>query len=101
MGDTKSNAGIAKHPLAIAWDEWLASVQGQGCVNFGNLTAGYYLENRLHAAFNAGAAAAQSSLAKQVLEEFQTRVPWKQSYVDMIDERLRELFTRLGITIGE
>lgn len=53
---------VKRHPLAIAWDEWLASGEGQKSADFYSLKAisvngGTYLENRLHRAFDAGAAA--------------------------------------------
>jgi len=52
-----------RHPLAIAWDKWLASLVGKDAANPYNcpptLTR-VYLENRLHRAFDAGAKAAYS-----------------------------------------
>jgi hypothetical protein len=48
-----------RHPLAIAWDEWLASTEGQEACNPSTLAryTNTYLENRLHRAFDAGAKA--------------------------------------------
>lgn len=46
-----------KHPLAIAWDKWLASDEGQQCRTANTLAhnTNHYLENRLWRAFTAGA----------------------------------------------
>jgi len=46
-----------KHPLAIAWDAWRASDEGQHCLSVTILkdpTYQQYLENRLWRAFQAG-----------------------------------------------
>lgn len=52
-----------KHPLAIAWEEWLASDEGKAAANPDTLpviTSGrQFLENRLKRAFDAGVAAAE------------------------------------------
>lgn len=58
---------MKKHPLAIAWDEWLASPEGIGCARFDNLTRGVYLTNRLEAAFNAGAGAGERTTTDHVI----------------------------------
>ena len=52
-----------RHPLAIAWDEWLASNEGQEARAANTLphNTNHYLENRLHRAFDAGAKAATIS----------------------------------------
>lgn len=70
---------IKKHPLAIAWDEWLASPEGQKCATPDYLApivnARPYLENRLHAAFMAGARSfseADKKLLGDLLEFFET-----------------------------
>jgi hypothetical protein len=52
MSDT-----IQRHPAAVAWDEWLASDEGQRCRAAADFTpAGYWQdwENRLARAFQAG-----------------------------------------------
>lgn len=48
---------VKRHPLAIAWDKWLASAEGTECRTAGTLAhdTNVYLENRLHRAFMAGA----------------------------------------------
>jgi hypothetical protein len=49
---------MKKHPLATAWDKWLASEEGQKSADAGVLSCKaekQYLENRLHRAFMAGA----------------------------------------------
>jgi hypothetical protein len=92
MSDTKSNAEMKRHPLAIAWDEWLASPEGQGCCNFASLSEERFLENRLNCAFNAGASTAQAELARQVIAEINDGIS---------RDRLRDLFTRLNVNIEE
>jgi hypothetical protein len=52
-----------RHPLAIAWDEWLASKEGQQCAE--GRPTGEYLENRLHRAFEAGTQAGIDMVEKQ------------------------------------
>lgn len=46
-----------KHPLAIAWDKWLASRDGQHCADAKTLPrdTDEYIKNRLWNAFMAGA----------------------------------------------
>lgn len=47
-----------KHPIAIAWEKWLASTQGQNAREVATLPRNSnYLENRLWSAFMAGAEA--------------------------------------------
>lgn len=63
MGEaTKAITRISRHPLAIAWDEWIESEEGHGCADAGTLGLStgkrQYLENRLNRAFMAGAKAA-------------------------------------------
>lgn len=99
---SKPNAEIARHPLAIAWDEWLASGEGEECVELPLPTNTYhYLVNRLHRAFDAGATASQSTLAKQVLDNIEESAPWRQELADIVTVYLRDLFSRLGIAIEE
>jgi hypothetical protein len=44
---------IKNHPDTIAWEKWIASLEGRSCSK--ELpTATYYLENRLYRAFMAG-----------------------------------------------
>ena len=45
---------IRRHPLAVAWEKWLASEEGQECREVSTVHANHYLENRLHRAFDAG-----------------------------------------------
>lgn len=47
---------IKRHPLAIKWDEWLASKEGEECRQANTLAhnTNTYLENRLRRAFDAG-----------------------------------------------
>lgn len=64
---TKPNAGegeakaVRRHPLAVGWDYWLASDEGQKAANINTLLAsreaGLYLANRLRTAFLEGAKA--------------------------------------------
>lgn len=51
------SAEIKRHPLAIAWDEWIATKEGQECRQANTLAhnTNQYLENRLNRAFMAGA----------------------------------------------
>lgn len=58
------DAELKRHPLAIAWDEWLVSAEGNICANIHNLPHSnpQYLENRLHRAFDAGAEAQLAAL---------------------------------------
>jgi hypothetical protein len=101
----KSNAKVTRHPLAIAWDEWLASSEGQSCANFASLTGERYLENRLHCAFSAGAATAQSNLAREALNEISDVADESHENtivaLDVLNLRLRALFTKLGISVDE
>lgn len=62
MGDT-----LKRHPLAIAWDEWLASKEGTECRAANTLAhnTNVYLENRLHRAFDAGAKAQEAAMLAQ------------------------------------
>lgn len=50
---------IKKHPLAVAWDGWIASDEGKRCSDGAGFlqasVADVYLENRLQRAFMAGA----------------------------------------------
>lgn len=52
---------MAKHPLAIAWDEWSQSDDGVRCADATTMGAhakqSYYLSKRLWRAFQAGIAA--------------------------------------------
>lgn len=53
----KKKQEIEKHPVTIAWEQWLASKQGISALN--THTLGYenptkYLRNRLECAFIAG-----------------------------------------------
>lgn len=99
MANTK--AEVKRHPLAVAWDEWLTSEEGRSAAQWESLpkngTANRYLENRLSRAFNAGASTAESNLAREVLNEIDA-MPWNPA-VDYVDTRLRELFTRLNVKI--
>lgn len=63
--------GFKKHPLAIAWDKWLASNEGQHCRSLHPALAreSPYLQNRLNRAFNAGADAALSKADKKLLQD--------------------------------
>lgn len=45
-----------KHSLAVAWEKWLYSIEGEGCAL--GKPSGVYLQNRLHRAFMAGVEAA-------------------------------------------
>ena len=71
---------VKKHPLAIAWDEWLASDEGRVAVQYESLprngTAQRYLENRLHRAFDAGAKAHEKELydALKALYDYQQSI---------------------------
>lgn len=67
MSATKSET-VERHPLAIAWDEWLASDEGQQARAANTLphNTNHYLENRLHRAFDAGARAATPANAEQL-----------------------------------
>lgn len=58
---------IKKHPLAIAWDKWLTSKEGQHCraPNAALARESPYLENRLHRAFMAGANSVDELLAAE------------------------------------
>lgn len=44
-----------RHPLSIAWDEWMESDEGKDC--HAGSASGVYLYNRLNRAFMAGAKA--------------------------------------------
>lgn len=93
-----TNAEMKRHPLAIAWDEWLTSPEGKGCTHFSNLTGAAYLENRLQSAFMAGASTAESNLAREVLAAVgQLNAPPHDH--NMVAIRLRDLFTRLNVKI--
>lgn len=54
---------VKRHPLAIAWDEWLATDEGQSCANIYTVSRvnPQYLENRLHRAFDAGVKAQEAN----------------------------------------
>lgn len=54
---------IPRHPLAIAWDAWLATKEGKEARAANTLphNTNHYLENRLKRAFDAGAKAAQTA----------------------------------------
>lgn len=57
-----------RHPLAVAWDEWLVSEEGAFAANpdtLGTVMPHTYLEHRLHRAFDAGVKAAENQGAKQ------------------------------------
>jgi len=107
----KSNSEIARHPLAIAWDEWLASDEGRSCRAPAEALSreGPYLDNRLHCAFDAGASSAESSLAEKVLEQIaderdEADCEYSRAYNDAIrdvDASLRDLFTRLNVKLEE
>lgn len=91
---------IVRHPLAIAWDEWLASDEGKKASDPSTLTrtlsARSYLENRLQRSFNAGASAAQSTLAKAVLDKIESAIDSDGDYRDDPLAMVRDLFTKLG-----
>lgn len=53
---------IKRCHLAIAWDEWLASEEGQQCTD--DTAQGMYLVDRLHSAFDAGAKAQSLTICK-------------------------------------
>lgn len=57
-----------RHPLAVAWDVWLASDEGTQCRAANTLAhnTNHYLENRLWRAFMAGAKAAELAQRKEV-----------------------------------
>lgn len=105
----KSNEEIVRHPLAIAWDEWLASKEGQECRAANTLAhnTNIYLENRLHRAFDAGASTAESNLAREVLGAISTMAGGTHGgglivvSRDATVERLLKLFTRLNVKIEE
>lgn len=68
----KDAESTKKHPLAIAWDEWLASDEGQAARDANTLPHGsIYLENRLYRAFMAGAKAGATSVADEVIQRTQ------------------------------
>lgn len=50
-----------RHPLATAWNEWLASEDGQKASDLDTLHGTTYLVNRLHRAFDAGAKAQEET----------------------------------------
>ena len=51
---------MKKHPLAIAGDEWMTrSPESFTSATLGHVSPDSYLENRLRAAFNAGAKAGE------------------------------------------
>lgn len=58
--DAQHGDAIKRHPLAVAWDDWIASDEGQHCraPNAALARESPYLENRLHRAFDAGVKAA-------------------------------------------
>lgn len=70
------------HPLAVAWDEWLSSDEGQIARDASTLPRNAnYLENRLHRAFTAGAKtadferlAALRVLFDRVVDDLETRI---------------------------
>lgn len=68
---SESKTDIKRHPLAIAWDEWLASDEGQHCraPNAALARESPYLENRLHRAFDAGAKAALDTAVREAVAE--------------------------------
>lgn len=57
----KPQREIKNHPMAIAWERWLASDEGQQCRAANTLAhnTNHYLENRLWRAFQAGAIAGE------------------------------------------
>lgn len=65
----KPEQKIQKHPLAVEWDNWLASKEGVDASNphtLGIDKARTYLENRLHRAFDAGVEAGRKVPAEKV-----------------------------------
>lgn len=62
MANRQRPRPITKHPLAIAWDEWIASDEGISCIDT-LPTARTYLENRLSRAFDAGVKAQEKLMA--------------------------------------
>lgn len=69
--DNSLKASPARHSLAVAWDEWISTDEGQKCRAPDAVLAheSPFLENRLHRAFDAGAKAqANSGLDTQSLD---------------------------------
>ncbi len=69
-------ANTAKHPDALAWEEWLASEQGVKCTD--GSAVGEYLRNRLWWAFRAGVDHGRADTEKkmrgdQIVKEFVER----------------------------
>lgn len=63
---------VAKHPVAVAWYEWLAPDEGKACMGDSILhgpSYGHYLQNRLWRAFMAGTRAALTGGAAANEEE--------------------------------
>lgn len=83
---------IKRHPLAIAWDKWLTSVEGDQCRQANTLAhnANHYLEGRLHRAFDAGTRAVPSEADKQLLAITIERLDDGSAWADESDE-LRDL----------
>lgn len=81
---------MKRHPLAIAWDEWLASEEGQQASNVDTLAryTDRYLENRLHRAFDAGAKAATLSPS-----DFEQLIGLRKQ-ASLFDEIVRDLEMR-------
>jgi hypothetical protein len=83
---TKSET-LKRHPLAIAWDEWLASDEGQQARAANTLphNTNHYLENRLHRAFEAGIKAASPADTEQLVRLRETSavaLKWMDWWLD-------------------
>lgn len=67
MPDENNTETSERHPLAVAWDAWLASKEGGECRTANTLphNTNQYLEHRLYRAFMAGAKAVELAQRKE------------------------------------
>lgn len=61
-------AKLKRHPLSIAWEEWIESEEGIKCTS-GSASA-IYLGNRLQSAFMAGAKAGEQAERERIRSHY-------------------------------